>query len=94
VTVFVINKDLHAAGSVTIAPSKSMGRAHLLMIEAPSITSQDVSYGSTIFNNNTGLLSQEVKTTKVNPNASGAYSILLPNASIAILTIGPTAGDQ
>lgn len=88
VTVFVINKDLSASGTVTVTPSASMGAASLLTAQAPSLSSNAVSYGGVSFNNNTGLLGRTPATTTVNP-VSGSYSFTLANASMAVLTINP-----
>src|SRR5215472_2268623 len=88
VTVFVINKDLSASGTVTVTPSATMGAASLLTVQAPSLSSNAVSYGGVSFNNNTGLLGGTPATTTVNP-VSGSYSFTLANASMAVLTINP-----
>jgi hypothetical protein len=88
VTVFVINKDLSASGTVTVIPSATMGAASLLTVQAPSLSSNAVSYGGVTFNNNTGLLGGTPATTTVNP-VSGSYSFTLANASMAVLTINP-----
>lgn len=89
VTVFVINKDLRAAGKVVITPSARMGKGSLLRIQAPSLDSRRVSFGEVSFDNNTGLLSGSPRTMPVAPDASGNYTIDLPNASIAVLTFEP-----
>jgi len=88
VTVFVINKDLRAAGTVSVRPSEAMGAGSLLTVQAPSLSSKAVSYGGVRFNNKTGLLSGTPATTPVRP-VRGSYSVILPNASITILTINP-----
>jgi hypothetical protein len=88
VTVFVINKDLSASGTVSVMPSTAMTTASLLMVQAPSLSSNAVTYGGVTFDNNTGLLTGTPATTPVNP-VSGSYSFTLPNASMAVLTINP-----
>jgi hypothetical protein len=89
VTVFVINKEQSASGTALISLSKRMGHASLLMIEASTLTSRKLSFGSTTFDNSTGLLSGKAQTRSIEPDSNGAYSIQLPNASIAVLTIEP-----
>jgi hypothetical protein len=89
VTVFVINKDQSASGTVLISPSRRMGHARLLMIQAPSLTSRNLSFGGTTIDNSTGLLAGDAQTSSIEPTSSGAYSVQLPNASIAVLTIEP-----
>lgn len=89
VTVFIINRDPQLGGTLTIALSKSMAQAHLLTIAAPSLASEDISWGGVKFDNRTGLLPREGGRTLVQPNASGAYEVPISTASIAILTIEP-----
>jgi hypothetical protein len=86
VSVFVINKDLIASGTITVKPSRPMGNASLLVIQAPNLASNDVTYGGVKFVNETGKLSGTPQTTTVTPNADGSYTFGLANASIAILT--------
>jgi hypothetical protein len=89
VTVFVINKDLHASGTVLVHLSAAMGTGHLLEIDAPSLASRDISYGGVQFNNGTGMLSGETRESQVNSDNKGNYKIHLENASIAVLRIEP-----
>jgi hypothetical protein len=88
-TVFVINKDQTSSGTVVISPSRRMGHARLLMLGAPSLNSRNISIGGATFDNSTGLLSADTQTSSVEPGSNGSYSIQLPNASIAVLTIEP-----
>jgi len=87
-TVCVINKDLSASGTVSVTPSATMGTASLLIVQAPTLNSNVVTYGGVSFNNSTGLLSGTPATMPVNP-VGGSYSFTLPNASMAVLTINP-----
>jgi hypothetical protein len=89
VTVFVINKDLQASGKVVVTPSVRMGKGSLLTVQAPSLDSRAVRFGGVSFDNNTGLLAGAPRTTPVQPDASGEYTVDLPNASIAVLTLKP-----
>ncbi len=89
VTVFVINKDLKASGKVVVTPSTRLGKGSLLSVQAPSLDSKLVTYGGVSFDNNTGLLAGSPRSTPVAADASGNYTIELPNASIAVLTINP-----
>lgn len=89
VTVFVINKDLGASGTVAVNLSTSMGKASLLVVRAPTLTSNAVSYGGVKFDNKTGRLTGTPQKSTVNPDSAGTYSFDLRNASIAILTINP-----
>lgn len=88
VTVFVIDKDLSASGTVSVTPSTTMGTASLLIVQAPSLSSNAVTYGGVTFSNSTGLLTGTPATTPVNP-VGGSYSFTLANASMAVLTINP-----
>lgn len=87
VTTFIVNKDRSASGTIVVTPSKGMGAAHLLVIQAPSLTSKDVSYGGVTFDNSTGLLPEDRHVTAIEPDAAGSYTVHLPNAGIGILTI-------
>jgi hypothetical protein len=89
VTVFVINRDLHASGTVVVHLSAAMGTWHLLQIDAPSLSSRDVSYGGVQFNNGTGRLTGETRKIPVDGDGKGNHTIHLANASIAVLTIEP-----
>ena len=87
VRVFVINKDLHAVGQVSVHLTSRMGDGSLLRIAAPGLASKNVSYGGTTFDNATGRLRGAPKTTPVAPDAHGDYDFMLGTATIAILTI-------
>jgi len=89
VTVFLINKDLRAAGKVVITPSVRMGKGSLLTVQSPSLDSKIVRFGGVSFDNRTGLLAGSPATTPILPDESGNYSIDLANASIAVLTLAP-----
>ena len=89
VTIFVINKDLQASGTVLVHLSSVMGQGHLLEIDAPSLASRDISYGGVQFNNGTGMLSGQPREISVNSDNKGNYKIHLANASIAVLRIEP-----
>ena len=89
VTVFVINKDLKASGKVVVTPSAHMGKGALLSLQAPALDSKIVTYGGVSFDNNSGLLTGSPRSTPVAADAAGNYTIELPNASIAVLTLNP-----
>lgn len=89
VNLFIINKDLHASGTVLVTPSTRMGEGRLLVMKAPSLESRRVSYGGATFDNHTGQLGGKPETTTVTPDPSGGYRIRLANSSIAVLTIHP-----
>jgi hypothetical protein len=89
VTVFVINKDLKASGRVVITPSARMGEGSLLSVQGPSLDSRRATFGGVSFDNSTGRLAGSPRTTPVAPDASGSYTIDLPNASIAVITLKP-----
>jgi hypothetical protein len=89
VTVFVINKDLKASGTVVVTPSAHMGKGALLSLQAPALDSKIVTYGGVSFDNNSGLLTGSPRSTPVAADAAGNYTIELPNASIAVLTLNP-----
>lgn len=86
--VFVLNKDLNAAGPVTIHLSSPMGVGSLLRISAPSIASQDISYGGASFDGDTGRLRGAPARATIAPDARGDYNFTLDNASIVIVDIG------
>jgi hypothetical protein len=88
VTVFVINKDLKAAGTVLVQPSRKLGEGSLLLVRAESLASKSVSYGGQSFNDATGQL-RTPATTAVPPNSQGEYTFDLPQAAFAVLTINP-----
>lgn len=90
-TVYIINKDLSASGQVTIKLSTPAHSATYLELSAPSLSSyaSDVTYGGVQFDNTTGLLTGTPRTTTVQPNADGSYTVILDFASAGILTIQP-----
>jgi hypothetical protein len=88
-SVFVLNKDTSASGPVRVHPSRGMGGASLLLLDAPSLGSlaADVRYGGRQFDSDGAIA--EPRTEPVAPDASGDYTFTLPNAAIAVLTIQP-----
>lgn len=89
VKVFVINKDLEAAGELRVHLSGPMGEGSLLLLQAPKLQSlaEEVRYGGVQFNENGDL--PDPHTTIVQPDAGGDYDFSLPNSSVALLTVGP-----
>jgi hypothetical protein len=89
VKVFVINKDLSAAGEVRIHLPVPMGEGSLVLLQAPKLESlaPEVRYGGAQFDANATL--PALHETPVKPEASGDYDFTLPNASVAMLTIEP-----
>lgn len=92
VKVFVINKDLSAAGEVRVHISVPMGKASLLLLQAPSLSSMapEARYGGGQFNSNGRL--PEPHSSVVKRGAQGDYEFHLPNSSAAVLTIDPARG--
>ncbi|MBV8283190.1 MAG: hypothetical protein JO175_01005, partial [Candidatus Eremiobacteraeota bacterium] len=87
--LFVINKDLRAAGTVVVRPSRRTRSARLLVVAAPALTSGAVAFGGTSFDDATGRLRSVPRTTALAADAAGNYAFTLPNASIAILSLTP-----
>lgn len=85
--VFVINEDETASGPVDMRLSSKAGKASLLMLQAPRLNSlaADVRYGGRQFNTDGDIGTPQ--TTRVKPGSHGVYRFMLPNASIALLTI-------
>jgi hypothetical protein len=94
VKVFVINKDLKAAGSVQVRASGRTALASLLLVRAPSLGSRasQVSYGGARFDSRGHL--PKPNSMEVRPGSRGDYTFNIPNASAAMLTIpGRTRGE-
>ena len=91
ITVFLINKDTSAAGTVQISLSTPATSATYFELSAPSLSSsaQNISYGGAQFNNATGILTGPVQTIPVQPGNTGVYTITLDSAAAGILTIQP-----
>ncbi len=91
ITVYLINKDLTASGSVQVSLSSPGGSASYLELAAPSLTSYAaaVTYGGVQFNNATGQLAGIPQLLSVTPDANGSYTVFLDNAAAGILTIQP-----
>jgi hypothetical protein len=89
ITVFVINKDLTASGTVQIALSAPAAGASLLQLAAPALSSPaaSVTYGGQQFSNSTGLLTGTLQSTPVFPQSNGTYTFTLNNATAAVLII-------
>ncbi|MBV8332958.1 MAG: hypothetical protein JO192_09510 [Candidatus Eremiobacteraeota bacterium] len=87
--LFVINKDLRAAGTVVVRPSSRTRSARLLVVAAPALTSGAVAFGGASFDDATGRLRSVPRTTALAADAAGNYAFTLPNASIAILSLTP-----
>jgi hypothetical protein len=88
VSVFVINKDLGAAGTVRVELSRRLGEGSLLLVRAGSLASTSVNYGGQSFNDKGGQLVTPA-TTAVHPNSQGEYRFELPQAAFGVLTINP-----
>jgi hypothetical protein len=86
--VFVINKDLKAAGEVRVHFSVPMGAGSLLLVQAPSLNSlaPEVKYGGAQFDANANLPAPH--ETEVKADASGDFTFTLPSAAVALLTTG------
>jgi hypothetical protein len=86
-SVFVINKDLSAAGEVRVHFSQPMGAASLLLLQAPKLDSlaPEVRYGGSQFDENANLPTPH--ETGIKPCSDGDFSFTLPNAGIALLTV-------
>lgn len=91
ITVYLINKDLTASGTVPISLSSPAASATWLELSAPSLFSyaQDVRYGGVQFDNATGLLAGPAQTVPIQPDSSGNYIVTLDNAAAGMLTIQP-----
>jgi hypothetical protein len=89
VKIFVINKDLSAAGAVQIHLARGMEYGSLLLLDAPSLDSRasEIRYGGQQFDSD-GIIA--APTTKaIKPDANGDYVFTLPNAAVALLTVEP-----
>ena len=89
VKVFVINKDLKAAGAVRVHVAGRVKPASLLYLEAPGLSSlaSEVKYGGLQFDAEGHLPAP--KSTEIRPDADGNYVFTLPTASVAMLTLAP-----
>jgi hypothetical protein len=87
VKVFVINKDLKAAGRVRVHVAGRKTSATLLLLHAPSLgsTASAVRYGGEQFDTNGHIRAPHVETLR--PNSEGNFVFDLPNASAALLTV-------
>jgi hypothetical protein len=88
--VVLINKDPAAASDVTVQLPGSASVGSLETLSAPSVSATSgVSLGGQTFGaeTTTGTLPGPLFTTPASPTA-GTYSIALPAASAAMLTIG------
>jgi hypothetical protein len=94
VSVFVLNKDTSAAGTVRVRVGRGMGTATLLLLEAPSLgaPAADVRYGGRQFDT-AGNLGTPATTTLA-PEADGSYGFTLPTAAIAVLTVSPASSGR
>jgi hypothetical protein len=91
ITVYIINKDMSATGTVQISLSTPGTSATYIELAAPSLSAyaQDVRYGGVQFDNATGLLSGPFQALSVQADNTGVYSVTLSNAAAGILTIQP-----
>lgn len=87
VTVFVVNHDLAAAVPVTLAPSRRLPRARLLLVAAPSYAAREVTYGGRAFSPATGRLQGRPQWRALPVAADGAVHFTLPRAAVAIVRL-------
>jgi hypothetical protein len=94
VSVFVLNQDSSASGSVRVHLSRRLGSASLLLLDAPGLGSLagEVRYGGRQFDSDGAIA--EPRTTRVEPDAGGDYTFAMPNAAIAVLQIRPARGGR
>ncbi len=94
VQVFILNKDTAAAGPVRVRLGGGLGRGSLLLLEAPGLGSlaPDVRYGGRQFDSE-GRLDGAPQTSAV-AGSRGDYTVTLPNAAIALLTVERTRGRR
>jgi hypothetical protein len=88
INIFLINKDASAAGEVRVhVAGARRNKASLLMLRAPSLASlaPDVRYGDVQFDSEGRLPQPHVSTLQ--PDGSDDWVFVLPNASIALLTV-------
>lgn len=87
VSVFVINKDLSAAGDVRVRVDGRKAAGSLLLLRAPHLSSlaPGVRYGGEQFDS--GGRIGTPRSTPIHPDARGEYVFTLPNASVAVLTV-------
>lgn len=87
VSVFVINKDLSAAGEVRVRVEGRKAVASLLLLRAPHLDSlaPSVRYGGEQFDSEGRIGAPQ--STAVHPDAQGEYVFTLPNAAAAVLTV-------
>jgi hypothetical protein len=87
VSVVVINKDLTAAGRVSIHVPGRAGAAKLLLLKAPRLDSlaSEVTFGGVQFDSEGHIPPQHLQP--VEPNSDGNYEFDLPNAAVALLTV-------
>lgn len=87
VSVFVINKDLSAAGEVRVRVEGRRAVASLLLLRAPHLSSlaRGVRYGGGQFDSEGRVGAPH--STPIHPDAKGEYVFTLPNAAAAVLTV-------
>ncbi len=90
-TVYIINKDLSAFGSVQVNVPYHTTSATYYELSAPALNSPaaNVTLGGSQFSNATGLISGPPQTIPVSPDANGNYTVNLDYAAAGILTITP-----
>jgi hypothetical protein len=91
ITVYLINKDPSAFGSVQISLSTPATSASYYELAAPALSSPaaNVTIGGVQFNNATGSLTGPLQSVPIQPDANGNYTVNLDNAAAGILTIQP-----
>lgn len=88
VKVFVLNKDPHAGGAVTIAPLRGAGTATVTYLRAPTLAStRGTTLGGQVVERGTGTLLPPRSLTLRPDSVSGAYRVPLPVASVATVTL-------
>ncbi len=86
--VFVLNKDSHAAGSVTIALSGAQGTATITYLRAPTLSSTtDTTLGGQGIDRRTGTIPRPHSLTIRPDPLTGAYRVSVPVASVAMVTL-------
>lgn len=89
VNVFLVNKDMTspADATVSVAFDSPLGPASYFLVQGSSWTSATVSYGGAHLDPATFVMTDVPKTVAITPGPNGSYTVPLPQATVALITI-------
>ncbi len=84
--VFLVNKDLAAAGTITVKSATPARRAAIVTLAAAALDAPGVTLGGAVVDEATGAL-PEPAVVRLDPGADGTFEVPVPHAGAVMVTL-------